>query len=131
VTVRSLCPRVNRWPRPSPQGGIDIDPGTHAEGREGWRALELLVNDLSRRAAAAKWLGDAEFDVWRLVTEGGRWGRVTSGDSTDQLSEALTISSKLGIWVGMDDETGFVKPIPIEAWLRSYERWRAGISPER
>jgi hypothetical protein len=41
------------------------------------------------------------------------------------------ISGRLGIWVVFDDETDFVKPIPIEAWLRSYERWRAGRSPER
>jgi hypothetical protein len=113
------------------EGGIDIDPGSNAESSEEWRALEQLVSDLSREAFHAGCLFDAEFEVWRLATEGGTWGRITPEDSADQLSEALSISRRLGIWVVFDDETDFVKPIPIEAWLRSYERWRAARSPER
>jgi hypothetical protein len=94
-----------------------------------WRVLEQLVSDLSEAAYYATCLVDTEFDVWRLATEGGTWGRITSEDSADQLREALTISRRLGLWVVMDDETDFVKPLPIEAWLRSYQRWRAGIPP--
>jgi hypothetical protein len=102
-----------------------------AEGVAEWRALEELVSDLSEKAWYAGWLGDTEFDIWRLATEGGTWGRITSEDSADELREALAMSRRLGIWVAWDDETGFVKPIPIEAWLPAYERWRAGMSAER
>jgi hypothetical protein len=118
-----------RHQSPRYKGEVDIQMEAHAETDE-WRALEQLVSDLSEQAFYASWEYHGEFRVWRLATEGGSWGRITSEDSADQLKEALAISRRLGIWVVFDDETDFVKPIPIEAWLRSYERWRAGISPE-
>lgn len=114
---------------PSDEGAPNIRTRFEAEGVEEWRALEQLVSDLSEKAYYATWMGNAEFEVWRLATEGGSWGRIDSEDSADQLKEALAISRSLGVWVVMDDETGFVKPIPVEAWLRAYERWRAGIPP--
>jgi hypothetical protein len=45
-----------------------------------WHQLADIVSELSESAYSAGWMVDSEFDVWRLASEGGIWGRIGAGE---------------------------------------------------
>lgn len=92
--------------------------------------LRDLISDMSETCWSAGWLEETEFDVWRLATEGGTWGRCSAAEIDAQLAEVITLSKELGVWVvwsgrpGCDNE-----PVPLSDWQVRYNAWKPTAGP--
>jgi hypothetical protein len=89
------------------------------------QALRNLISEVSERCWYAGWLHDAEFDVWRLMTEGGEWGRCASGDLDGLLAEIRDLSERLGVWITWNDRRKDCdhEPVSLGAWTKRFEVW--------
>jgi hypothetical protein len=88
--------------------------------------LRDLMSEISEASHSAGWMLDTEFEVWRLATEGGVWGRSTAAELQQLLEEASGLAQKLGKWIvwrdGPDSDT---RAIDLAEWRRLYADWRA------
>jgi hypothetical protein len=84
-----------------------------------------LISHLSEEAYAAGWMKDSEYDVWRLATEGGSWGRIEAQDETETLDSLLRLSGERSEW--MTWSAGPV-PVALDEWRQTYRDWRNGPS---
>jgi hypothetical protein len=80
-----------------------------------------LIQGLSQRAFAASWMTNAEFQIWRLATEGGSWGLLDAMEESETLKLLLRGAVELGEWVR--GPVGQV-PIPLTEWREMYREWR-------
>jgi hypothetical protein len=65
----------------------------------GWIEIHRVISELSEQAYSADWMREAEYDVWRLITEGGSWGHLTSEEVEPQLRRLLRLAASSGCWV--------------------------------
>jgi hypothetical protein len=88
--------------------------------------LRDLLSDISEVCLFAGWYVDTEFEVWRLATEGGSWGR---GDATllrEELAQAMALSRRLRRWIVWSPSEGSDhRAIDLDEWERRYQQWRA------
>jgi hypothetical protein len=92
--------------------------------------LRDLISDVSQVCYAAGWMADAEFNVWRLATEGGNWGWVAASAVRTQLDQALGLASAIGRWVVWSEESGCQhEAIDMLDWKARYATWRRDIFP--
>jgi len=101
------------------------DPSLTAE-EEG---LRDLMSEISEASYDAGWMRDTEFEVWRLATEGGAWGRATAAELHRALEEISALAQKLGKWiVGGDAPGSDNQAISLAEWRRLYADWKAAQS---
>ena len=73
-------------------------------------------------AAIVEPVDDAEFQIWRLATEGGSWGLVVAEEESETLNLLLEGAGVRGEWV--PGPAGPV-PIPLIEWREAYREWRS------
>ena len=64
------------------------------------QCLRDLMCEISEASYYAGWMRDTEFEVWRLATEGGVWGRSTAAELQQALEVISALAQKLGISTG-------------------------------
>lgn len=85
--------------------------------------LARLMSDVSEDCYAAGWMSDCEYDIWRLVTEGGAWG-MCSADDLPQLAIIRVHAERIDRWIrwnkdgGPDD--GYYLAVPLGEWRPDY-----------
>lgn len=93
-------------------------PGGHPV-RDLWASelalLARMISDISEECYCSQWMTGAEFDVWRLATEGGEWGQ-GSADNLPQLAALRRFALHTGWWF-----IGYDRPVPMAEWLVEYE----------
>lgn len=103
---------VNGWDRSYPQGGT-LDPGTGE-----WAPLD--VPDWTGEGWYVQVFGDDELVTaghYRDLAADGEWVRVARPDSRlDSGLSAVWAGDRLFVWGGNDDELGYDRPAPPEAW---------------
>jgi hypothetical protein len=57
--------------------------------------LRDLMSEISERCWYAGWMGNTEFQVWRLATEGGSWGVSTALELVGELEAVRTLAEEL------------------------------------
>ena len=55
-----------------------------------------LIQGLSQRAFAASWMTNAEFQIWRLATEGGSWGLLDAAEESETLNLLFARGGRVG-----------------------------------
>lgn len=75
--------------------------------------LRDLISDISETCWYAGWLSETEFDVWRLATEGGSWGRCSAAEIEGQVAEVMRLAKELGVW----------------DWQVRYDAWKRTARP--
>jgi hypothetical protein len=87
--------------------------------------LRDLISDVSEACYYAGWMSDPEFEVWRLLTEGGRWGHGRADELAPILREVATESERQRVWIVWSDRAGCDnEPIDLELWKARYASWR-------
>lgn len=89
--------------------------------------LRDLMSEISERCWYAGWEGGTEYEVWRLATEGGRWGDSTALELARELEAIRTLAEELNRWIvwrepmqeGSDHEA-----MNLAAWRQRYEAWK-------
>jgi hypothetical protein len=89
-----------------------------------WQELEELICDISESAFHGSWIVDTEYHVWRLMAEGGEWGRANAEGVGVELGKIAELSNRLGVWIVWDDEAGTGKPVDLNAWRQEYRSWQ-------
>jgi len=70
---------------------------------------------------------DTEYEVWRLGTEGGGWGRLETPDA--RVDQALAIARSSELWVVWNEHTASaahkddLRPISLNEWLPRFRAW--------
>lgn len=95
------------------------------------QALAEAVSEVSEAAYRAGWMKGCEYDVWRLLHEGGRWGMADAEQLGPLLDEVRAALDRAGCWVVWDDHDPGPRPAPLSEWLPGYERWAATSVPRR
>src|SRR5690349_11296056 len=86
--------------------------------------LRDLISEVSEAAFFAGWMEDAEYEVWRLATQGGAWGRTDAEESAGLLTEALSTARRIDRWVIWSERTGCDnEPIPLGDWSSMFRAW--------
>jgi hypothetical protein len=94
--------------------------------------LRDLMSDISEACYSAGWLSETEFDVWRLATEGGTWGRGDATELQEELAQIMALSRQLGRWIVWFDTKGSDhQAIDLDEWKRRYHEWRTAQPPGR
>jgi hypothetical protein len=108
------------------RGGLTVDE----------YALELLLCGVSQSCYFASWMADTEYEVWRLLTEGGDWGRSDASAEQTDLDEIRELANRIGSWIVTDREAGADAPpkvtwraVPFAEWRAMYTEWRAEGGP--
>jgi len=94
----------------------------------GWLEIQRIISELSEEAYAAGWMQEAEYDVWRLSTEGGSWGHLTATEAEPQLRRLLQLAGSSGCWVIWDELSEEERPVRLLDWYASYRAWRNALS---
>ena len=93
------------------------------------QCLRDLMSEISEASYYAGWMRDTEFEVWRLATEGGAWGRATAAELQQALKEISALAQKLGKWIAWRDGPGSDnQAISLAEWRRLYADWKAAQS---
>jgi len=95
----------------------------------GWREIQRIISDLSEEAYSAGWMQEAEYDVWRLSTEGGSWGHLTAAEAEPQLRQLLQLVGSSGYWVMWDGSSEEERPVRLQDWYSRYRTWRNALNP--
>ena len=88
------------------------------------RALAEAMSDVSELAYCAGWMDGTEYEVWRLLHEGGRWGWAGTEHLAPVVAEVRSAFERAGCWIVWDDERE-EQPVTLEAWRPLYEAWVA------
>lgn len=99
-------------------------------GTEDWRQVGVLISDVSETLYCAGWMQHAEYDVYRLMTEGGNWGMGDAASVCEYLGALTSLSRLYGVWVTWCVEHG-EEPIELDQWKPIYEQWRADLHLRR
>ena len=87
--------------------------------------LRDLMSEISEASYYACWMRDTEFEVWRLATEGGVWGRSTAAELQQALEMISALAQNLGKWIVWREWSWFGQPGRqpgrVEACLRRLE----------
>lgn len=94
-------------------------------GTEDWRKVGAIISDISETLYYAGWLSHAEYDVYRLMTEGGRWGIGDASQVGEQLGALRSLSERHGVWVCYCSEHG-QEPTPLEHDVATSRKRRPG-----
>ena len=100
------------------------DPGLTPEEHR----LRDLISEISERCWYAGWETTTEFDVWRLATEGGRWGRSSSTELADELDVIRSFAEEIDRWIVSrtpEIHDSDHEAIVLADWLTRYAAWRA------
>jgi hypothetical protein len=74
-------------------------------------ALQLLLCSVSQSCYFASWMADTEYEVWRLLVEGGEWGRSDATAEQADLDEIRELSNRIGSWIVTDSAPGSHGPM--------------------
>jgi hypothetical protein len=84
------------------------------------------MSEITEASYYAGWMRDTEFEVWRLATEGGAWGRGTAAELQQALEEISALARKLRRWIVWRDGPGSDnRAISLAEWRRLYADWKA------
>lgn len=97
---------------------LNFEPTDADDARLHTSALAALISSVSEECWSAGWLMGAEFDVWRLCTEGGAWGMLTA-EQLPELAGIRAYAEHIGWWF-----SDYEEPIRMEQWLPMYAAWR-------
>ena len=86
------------------------------------RALAEAMSEVSETAYCAGWMRDTEYDVWRLLHEGGTWGQANADSLAMELSVVRAALEWAGCWIVWDDEHE-EQPVSLDQWRPMYEAW--------
>lgn len=111
-------------PRTYTQGDICLGSVPAMQGTEEWRRIGAIISDISEDMYCAGWMQHAEYDVYRLMTEGGRWGMGCASDAAEQLGALRSLSRRHEVWVTWCEDHG-QEPIRLDQWKPVYVQWRA------
>jgi hypothetical protein len=85
------------------------------------------ISDISERCRNAGWEHEAEFEVWRLAVEGGRWGRHSADELHPELGALVTRARRLDRWIAWRPEPNSEHDgVDLHEWERRYAHWRSG-----
>ncbi len=96
------------------------------QGSEDWRIVACIISDVSEECYAAGWMQHAEYDVWRLMIEGGSWGQRNASEVGEELGALRSLSQRFDVWVTWCDEHG-EEPMRLDDWQRVYGQWRRQV----
>jgi hypothetical protein len=87
--------------------------------------LRDRISDISEKCWSASWELGTEFEVWRLATEGGTWGRGSATELHADLVGLLDLARRLDRWIvwRSDDDTDH-QAVDLREWERRYAVWR-------
>ena len=88
------------------------------------RALAEAMSDVSELAYCAGWMQDTEYEVWRLLHEGGSWGQADAEHLAPLLADVRAAFDRAGCWIVWDDEHE-EQPITLGTWRSKYRAWAA------
>lgn len=89
-----------------------------------WAAIPRIISDISEDFYCAGWLIDAEFEVWRLMQEGGTWGMGAASAIPEDLGALRSIAESTGYWVRWDGNADpSTVPVPLDTWREMYATW--------
>ena len=115
-------------------------PSFHIPPESGWPQNRLTaeqfelaerISDVSEAAYCAAWMKGTEFAVWRLMQDGGTWGRVDSTRVAADLDAIRALVDRTGSWIvweERDDGNDGQTALPLDEWFRRY-RVGEGIRP--
>jgi len=86
------------------------------------RALAEAMSDVSERAYCAGWMDGTEYEVWRLLHEGGGWGWVGAEHLVSEMADVKAAFERAGCWIVWDDDLE-EQPITVDDWRQKYEAW--------
>ncbi|MEU6549000.1 hypothetical protein ABZ915_01765 [Streptomyces sp. NPDC046915] len=98
-----------------------------AELTPGQRALAEVMSEVSELAYRAGWMRGCEFDVWRLLHEGGNWGMADAEQLAPLLAEVRAARDRAGCWIVWGDDDPGEQAVPLAEWLPRYETWAASM----
>jgi hypothetical protein len=82
------------------------------------------MSDISEALYYAGWMQHTEYDVYRMMTEGGGWGWGGASDVVEELGVLRGLVTRLHTWVTWCDEHG-QEPMRLDHWKPIYAQWRA------
>lgn len=86
--------------------------------------LRDLISEISEKCWFAGWMDGTEFEVWRLATAGGEWGRGSAAGLEAELREATALARDLGVWLVWSDRVDCdQEPIGLMEWRGRYDAW--------
>ena len=88
------------------------------------RVLAEAMSDVSERAYCAGWMQDTEYEVWRLLHDGGGWGWAEAEYLAPEVEAVRAAFERAGCWIVWDDEHE-EQPVTLEKWQPMYEAWAA------
>ncbi|MGW7253591.1 hypothetical protein [Streptomyces sp. NPDC054834] len=95
------------------------------------RVLAEAMSEVSESAYCAGWMDGCEYDVWRLLHEGGDWGMADAEQLAPLLTEVRTARDRAGCWIAWGDDDPDQWAVPLAEWLPRYETWAAASLPRR
>ena len=113
-------------PSYTPDPPICLGAVPAARGTDDWKRLASIMSDISETLYCAGWMQHTEYDVYRMMTEGGSWGL---GDATwvgEELGALRSLSERHHVWVRWCDMHG-AEPMPLDTWRPVYAQWRAEL----
>lgn len=112
----------------TPGSGSDeelITVGPYQGLTQGQAALAVLMSDVSEEVYCAGWLHDCEYEIWRLIHDGGRWAGVEAGDLA-LLTVISETAERLDRWIiWSEDDEGTFEAVPLVDWRARYDAWKA------
>lgn len=121
-----VCRQVVTVKEPEPE--LQEERGDIEKNR---RLLIDYMSDLSEQAYAAAWMAGLEYDLWGAVVNGPReYGR--TGIMIADILKLSELAKSAGGWIYFDEnsEGDGETFIPMDQWLRRYERHLARESKE-
>ena len=94
------------------------------------RALAEAMSDVSELAYCAGWMQDTEYEVWRLLHEGGDWGWAREEHLAPELAVVRAAFERACRWIVWDD-VHEEQPVALDEWRPMYEAWAAARTPRR
>lgn len=99
------------------------DPGLTPEEHH----LRDLMSEISERCWFAGWEAAMEFDVWRLATEGGTWGRSSSTEVACELDVIRTYAEEIDRWIVLrrpEVRGSGHEALVLADWRARYAAWK-------
>lgn len=87
------------------------------------QALADAMSDVSETAYCAGWMDDTEYQVWRLLHGGSRWGMLDAEDLAEELDAVRKALEAAGCWIVWGDDGE--EPIPLDEWEKRYAAHKA------